>query len=218
MFLKDTQQKYKESLIYINKACELLANASDCYELKGQILYLLNKFEESIDETIHALKLNENDGYINAHDNGNNAKQLIEESIKKFMVAELNTKYYFNNEEFEGYKLIKWLYDNHLLSIKSKILSCRMSLSMLKQCNKNDIENLLSEMGLKTSDKIKFRNAVFDKHDAEKTESFYELKYNEMVQQIEDLKQENTKLKEVESHHQFDALLTQTEIVASFGC
>ena len=201
-FLTDRQQKHKESLIYCNKACELLPNASDCHELKGEILHKLNRFEESIDETIHALKLNEDDGYMNEYGNVNDATKLIEVSIEKYMVAELKIKHYFNNDEFEGYKLIKWLYDNQLLSIKSEILLCKMSLSMLKQCNENDIENLLAEMKLKTSDKIKFRNAVlnFDKDDSKKTESFYELKYNEMIQQVEDLKQENKKLKKVELH------------------
>ena len=113
-------------------------------------------------------------------------------------------QYYFNFKEFEGYKLIEWLYDNRLLSIKDEIISCKISLSTLKQCNKNDIENLLSEMRSKTCDKIKLRTAILNfikkmepnKDEDKKTESFYESKYNEMVQENEDLKQENVKLKQ----------------------
>ena len=194
VFLKERQQKYNQSLIYINKACELQPNNSTRHEIKGQILFELNKFEESIDETIHALKLNKHDG--NMTNRVNDAKQLIEISIDKYVIDNLKVQYDFTNKEFEGYKLIKWLYDNELLSIKREILSCKVSLAKLKQ-----LRNLLSEMGLAT-DTIKFRNAVFNffkmecsEDEDKKTESFYELKYNETVEKVEDLEKENFKLK-----------------------
>ena len=72
--------------------------------------------------------------------------------------------------------------------------------SVDNKCNKHDIESLLSEMKLKTSDKILFRDAVLNLNkddDYKKEQSFYEVKYNEIVQQVEHLKQENTKLKQV---------------------
>ena len=197
LFLKNRQKKYTESLIYCNKACKLQPNNSRRHELKGEILYLLNNFEESIDETVHALKLNKNDGYMN-DDDLNHAKQLIEESIKKYMIEKLKMKYYSNNKEFEGYKLIEWLYDNQLLSIKSAVFSYKISLSMLTKFN-----NLLSDRGLSSSDKVKFRNAVlsFHKMEPNEFEDDYrktQLKCNEMAQQVEHLKQENKKLKQVE--------------------
>ena len=157
-FLKNIQQKHNTSLMCINKACELEPNASDCHELKGLILYLSNKFEESIDETIHALKLNENDGHMDDEDI-DDAKQLIELAIKKYMIKKLNVKYYFNFSEFEGYKLIKWLYDNQLLSIKCEIFLCSISMNVLLDCNDKDCEELVEEMKLSTSMKVKFRNA-----------------------------------------------------------
>ena len=175
-FLKNRQKKYSQSLIYINNACELEPNVSIIHQLKGQILSELNNFEESIDETILALKLNGKDGKMNKYGNINNAKQLIEESIKKFMIKELNVEYYFNESDFEGYKLIEWLYDNQLLSIKGEILSSKMSLSMLKQTHG------VSKVTLGYED--------------EKTSS-YESKYNQLVEQVEALKKENGKLKQV---------------------
>ena len=153
------QSKYKESLIYINKACELQPNASEKHELKGEILYNLNKYEESIDETIHALKLNENDGYMTNNGSVHDAKQLIEESIKNYMIEKLNIQYYFNFKEFEGCTLIEWLYDNQLLSIKSKIFSNEISMKILLECKQEDLDALVKEMKLKTTTKIKFRKS-----------------------------------------------------------
>ena len=159
-FLKDKQKKYSQSLIYINKACELRPNKSLFRKLKGQVLYELNKFEESIDETIHALKLNENDGYMNKRDNVNRAKNLIEKAIEKFITQELKTKYYFKMQSFTGYELIEWLYDNQLLSIKREIFTNEISMEMLSKCDDKDLDELLKEMKLKTTTKIKFQEAV----------------------------------------------------------
>ena len=143
----------------VNEVCELQPNASEKHELKRQILYSSNKFEESIDETIHALKLNENDGNMNI--GVSNTKQSIEKSFKNYMIEKLNVKYYFTNTKFEGCKLIEWLYNNHLLSIKIETLSCKLSLSTLKQCNKSDIEILLSELRLATSHKSRISQCSF---------------------------------------------------------
>ena len=145
-FLKNIQSKYNESLICINKACELEPNDSRYHELKGLILFSLNKFEESIDETIHALKLNELDGYMD--EDMDDAKQLIEESINKYMKEELNIQTYINSEEFEGYKLIKWLYDNQLLSTKREIFANEISLSMLKHCTKSAVSELIANKSI----------------------------------------------------------------------
>ena len=159
MVLAHRLHKYNEGLIYANKACEFFPNSSDCPELKGQILYKLNKFEEAIDETIHALKLNEKDSWMTNFGTVNTAKQLIEQSIDKYMREELKMQSYFNHQEFEGYKLMEWLYDNQLLSIKKEIFSHQISLEILSQCDEEDLGDLLKEMKLKTTTRVRLQKA-----------------------------------------------------------
>ena len=143
IFLAYKRRKYNQGLIYMSRACELFPNSSDCPQIKGRILYKLKKFEQAIDATIHALKLNEHDPFMNNFGNVDDCKQLIEQSIDKYMSKELNMQCYFNSQKFEGYKLIKWLYDNQLLSIKKEIFRHQITLDILSKCNKKDLEQLI---------------------------------------------------------------------------
>ena len=158
-FLVHKRQKYNESLMYINKACELQPNASENHELKGRICYKLNKYDESIDAIIRALKVNENDGWMTNFGRVDHAKQLLQLAINKYMTEELKIASYFNTQ-FDGYKLIEWLCDHQLLSIKKEIFLRQISLEILSQCNNKDLDDLIKEMKLNTTTRIRLQKAI----------------------------------------------------------
>ena len=58
-FLMDVQKKYDEALKYCEKACKLSPNNSFSHYWKGKALFYLHGFDESVEETLIALKLNE---------------------------------------------------------------------------------------------------------------------------------------------------------------
>ena len=187
-FLFERRKKYADSLIYSTKACELRPNDSRGRCIKGLALNKLNRFDEAIDEIVLALKLYENDHHLTDH-KVVQAKQCVKKSIVRYIERELKLTNYFQNEE--GLELVKWLYDSQLLSIKREIMINNVSLLMLKQCTKNDTENLSREMKLTTATSIKFRTAV-DELNTDSNNS-----NGNLVKQIELLKQENAELKQV---------------------
>ena len=156
-FLKNRKSRYAESLTYYEKACQLQPNASDCYELKGQLLHLLNRFDESIDMTLHALKFNENDHHMNETD-VKDAKQLIFKSLSKFIECDLKSSNYMRQDD--GYNLMKWLYDNQLLSIKDKLLCNYVSIELLKECSWDDVLKLANRLNL--TDNMKNKHNVWE--------------------------------------------------------
>ena len=220
MFLKVRQKKYSKSLIYCNKACQLQPNVSSNHELKGSVLCLLNNFEESIDTTMHALKLNQWDGCMNNNDRTSQAKQLIEQSIEKYIIEQLKGTNYFDHINLEGYKLIEWLYDNQLLSIKRQMFTSNVTMQMLFECNREDFDQLVKEMKLKTSIKIKFRKAFqnFKKQqqqtsDREKNEKQREQEKEKEKENLHvEVEEKSTNLVPAPSHRQSQAKGQQLRI------
>ena len=75
------------------------------------------------------------------------------------MIDQLNVQYYFNIKEFEGYKLIEWLYKNQLLSIKNTIFTNEISMEILSECNEKDFDDFEKHLKLyKSNKKIKRQN------------------------------------------------------------
>ena len=191
-------KKYSDCLIYCTKACEYESSYSRAHCIKGFALFQLNRFDEAIDELLIALTLNDIDHHL-SDKKISNARRYMQQSIDKYMEQQLKCKNYFTKNE--GLELMKWLYNCQLLSIKRKILMNNISLSMLKQCTKNDIENLIKEMGLTTASSVKFRVAV-DKlqtdvimTDEAKIDS--NKSYDDLMKEVELLKEENGQLKQV---------------------
>ena len=115
---------------------------------------------------------------MNKYGNVNRAKQLIELSIQKFMIEKLKIKYYLNSKEFEGYKLIKWLYDNQLLSMKKEIFVNDISLLMLKNCIKSAVRELITK---KKKSLIELKKTQLIEEDESKL-SFDKSKQSEQLQ------------------------------------
>ena len=160
-FLMEVQKKYDEGLTYCEKACGLEPNNSYSHFWKGYVLFYLNRFDESIDEYLLSLKLNATDHRMSDH-TVNYAKRRIELCVKKHIETKLKQKWYFKKEEEKEHSVfffMEWLYNNELLSIKDKIFFHEISLNVLKQCRKDDIEMLIKEMQLTTVQRVKFRNA-----------------------------------------------------------
>ena len=72
----------------------------------------MNRFDESIDETLRALALDKSGDNDDINVNTECAKELIGQSIAKYIELDLKTKNYLTDED--GYNLMKWLYDNGL--------------------------------------------------------------------------------------------------------
>ena len=78
---------------------------------------------------------------------------------------ELNAALKQFNSFQDGLKILQWLFNNDFLTnskIKKEILNEKISLKVLKQCTKEDIEQLITSMKLKTTTRIKFRQAVLN--------------------------------------------------------
>ena len=132
------------------------------------------------------------------------AKQCLAKSIDKYIEQELKQKNYFQNEE--AIELMKWLYDNEILSIKREIIMNNVTLSMLKQCRKNDIENLIKEMKLTTATAIEFRSAfnrikTGNNVKIDKKCNHCNRNYTDLIEENEQLKQEIIQLKQVKTKY-----------------
>ena len=139
LFLKDKQSKYDESLFYCQTACQLDEKENAHHqELRGQLLYQLNHFDEAIDVLLHAVKLFENEG--NKIESRIKAqKRLIGQSTEKYIECDLKLKNYLKFKGSIRYDLMRLMYDNQLLQFKRQILSKKLTYGTLKNLSQDEI-------------------------------------------------------------------------------
>ena len=95
-FLIKVQKKYDSALTYCDKACELSPNDSLAHYWKGKALLCLNRFDESVDETLVALKLNEN------------SNDLREARVKE-AIEQMESGLQIHMKSRFGEDVVKWL-------------------------------------------------------------------------------------------------------------
>ena len=152
LFLKECKSDYCQSLIYCEKLCQSGESDSPDFELKGKLLHLLNRFDESIDAILHALKLHQDDDEMRETD-VQEAKQLLFELISKYTQCDLKSTTSLTPPDV--YTFMKFLNNNQLLSIKKEILDIVIKLLNQMFAKWDDISKLIEKSGFDTSDEVK---------------------------------------------------------------
>ena len=83
-FLIEAQKEYKEALFYCDKACQLNPNHSTAHYIRSKALKNLNIFDEAIQDSLRALKLNKNDHRMNEM-RVNDAKYTLESCVNNLV-------------------------------------------------------------------------------------------------------------------------------------
>ena len=159
----EREKEYSQSLFYCEEACRNDPTNASYHEMKGRLLRYLNRFGESIDEImiswdLCSKNLNSQLDQQAIDTVGKRHKYELELSATKYVQEDLHLRPYLN--ENSGFELMKWLSDNELLSIKDIIFTNKISLDLLKYGTKEEFEDLIEEMKLTTTQKLKFRKAA----------------------------------------------------------